>query len=165
MKTRTEQYLVELQTNDLTGDIERETWFDRQTQNVHRPNGPADIKFYEWEGRRCRSETHYKQGVIYRADDLPSRVVVDVESGIETLRRWSEDSVTTRSGGKPALVKIDLETGVVVREEYWENGVQHRDNGPAHIERNRLTGEIVRQSYYVRGEKVVGPEIAEPDPP
>lgn len=161
---RVEPYIVELHRDDLTDEIERELWFDANTKRLHRPNGPAETEYYEWEGRASRSETYYKQGRIYRAGDLPSMVVVDVETNVEVLQKWSVDGAAGRPGGKPAIIVTDLETGIVEREEYWEDGVTHRDNGPAFIERDPETGTIVRESFYVRGENIIPTTRLPPEP-
>lgn len=160
-----EPYIVELHTNELSEEIERELWFDANTKRLHRPNGPAETEYYEWEGRACRSETYYKQGRIYRGGDLPSMVVVDVETNAEVLQKWSVDGATGRSGGRPAIISTGLETGIVEREEYWEDGHRHREDGPAFIERDPDTGEIIEESFYTRGQKYVPSRQAPPEPP
>ncbi|GAB5449596.1 hypothetical protein [Gymnodinialimonas sp.] len=151
---RTETYSVEFHRDPLTDEIKREVWFDPKTGKAHRPNGPAEVDFYEWEGRRCRSETFYNQGTIYREGDLPSMVVVDEETGTAVLQEWSDDGSPCRLGGKPAIILTDVSTGVVEREEYWEHGDRHRADGPAYIERNPKTGAILTESFYDRGEEV-----------
>lgn len=162
---RVEPYIVELHRDDLTDEIERELWFDAESKRLHRPNGPADTKYYEWEGRLCRSETYYKQGTIFRANDLPSIVVVDIETDFAVLQKWSVGGATGRSGGKPAFISTDIETGVVELEEYWEDGGRHRDDGPAVIERDPESGAVVKESFYFRGQKIVPNDLPHPEPP
>ncbi len=157
--------MVDIYENELTDKIERELWFDRETELLDRPNGPADITFYEWRGRDCRSETHYKQGSIFRADDLPSIVVVDIETQVETLQKWNVDGATTRSGDKPAVIVTDAETGVVVREEYWKDGLRHRSHGAAYIERDRIHGHVTRESFYEHGNEIETPDSPQPNLP
>lgn len=151
---RTEVYSVELHRNALTDEIERELWFDSKTGKAHRPNGPADIQYYERDGRRCRSDTYYKQGTVYRESDLPSVVVLDEETGVAILQEWNVGPETSRLGGKPAVIATDWKTGVVEREEYWEHGRRHRVDGPAYIERDPQNGQKLENSYFDRGEEI-----------
>jgi hypothetical protein len=161
---RVEPFIVEFHRDDLTDEIERELWFDATSKRLHRPNGPAEIEYYDWEGRACRAETFYKQGQIYRANDLPSIVVVDVETNLEILQRWSVAGATGRPGGKPAFILKDLETGVVIREEYWENGDLHREHGPAVIDREHENGAVVKEIFYTRGQEIVPNGKPPPEP-
>lgn len=159
---KVESYVVDVYRNAKTGEVEREIWFDPETKLRHRTNGPADIKYYDFEGRACRSETFFRQGLRERPGDLPSQVVVDVETNEEILQRWYQAGEFSRHGGKPALLVKDFRSGVVWREEYWEDGQMHRENGPASIYRWKKTGEIESIDFFLRGVRQENPN--EPSP-
>ena len=42
-------------------------------------------------------------------------------------------------------------TGEITREEWWKDGYQHRDGGPAIIERNPVTGTVTCEEWRKNG--------------
>lgn len=141
-------------------------WFDKETGQLDRPNGPAITDYFQVDGRTRRGETFYQQGIVRREGDLPSSVAIDVETGIELFREWtSTDGSVSRLEGKPAVITTDLETGVVIKEQYWEHGKPHRLGGPADIERDRSTGKVTSARFFERGKEIAAPEHPGHKPP
>lgn len=161
----TKRYLVELDTNERTGEVVREMWFDMETGQLDRPNGPALIEHFETEGRARRTETYYIQGQVAHPLGEPSTVVVDVETGFQVFKEWSSaNGAVSRLEGQPAIVSIDLETKVVIKEQYWEHGKPHRVNGPADIERDRFTGEVTSARFFMNGNEIFASDLPELQP-
>lgn len=95
-----------------------------ETNVAHRIYGPAFLLFEETTGKIVREE-FFNNGYRHRP----------AEEG-------------------PALRGISHLTDVAYHEEYHVAGYLHNPNGPAVIDRDPRTGEVVSEEFYIWGEKV-----------
>lgn len=126
---------------------------------------------------------HNDQGQPHRNGDLPAFIKRD-KSGFVTYQRWQKIGITHRMH-KPAILSFypetkvlmheawringqphrdgdfpsdiwrDKETGNIYSEEYYKNGRRHRDNGPAVIEYDPVTKEIIKQEFWRNDRQVL----------
>jgi hypothetical protein len=66
---------------------------------------------------------------------------------------WQSDSVKHREDG-PAHIERNAQSGIIVHEEWWSNGQRHRtDGGPALVLRDSLTGQILFEEWWLNGKR------------
>ncbi|MEM1053799.1 MAG: hypothetical protein AAGI28_17080 [Pseudomonadota bacterium] len=146
-----QEYIVRIRTDPETGSRLGEEWrLNSSEQLLHREDGPALQEWSPKSGIKVR-ECYLLHGE-YDKNGGPSKTERDPNTGTITLEEWRKCGALYREGGKPAYIEIDPETGVVVIEGYYEGGVEHRLNGPAVIVRDRESGRIISESYYVNGD-------------
>tara|TARA_R110002072_G_scaffold150788_2_gene299377 strand:+ start:13432 stop:13866 length:435 start_codon:yes stop_codon:yes gene_type:complete len=75
------------------------------------------------------------------------------DQGRPKMLIWKKNGLEHRENG-PAHVVLDPVTGVHVQEHYVENGRCHRDGRlPAQIYRDATTGEVTKLRYWVDGKE------------
>jgi hypothetical protein len=64
----------------------------------------------------------------------------------------------------PAVIEYHKATHIRIREE-WRFQVLHRENGPARMLRDRLTGNVVKEEWFICGQhhRTEGPAVAKYD--
>lgn len=89
----------------------------------------------------------------------PAILAFDPENGNLIEERWMKNGETSRLPSEgPASIYYDPETGVAHSESYFAEGELHRVGGPAKIRRDRKTGAIIEQSYYLYDKKAPKPD-------
>lgn len=175
------EYSVSRLVDKKTGELKREQWLIKNGGLHHNPYGPA-IK--EWKDGHASYECWLVIGVKHRSDDLPavisyaentdkvirkaeywvdgeehrvnkpSKIKRDYDTHKPIYLEYKQEGKPHRSRGLPAVVEFCPHSGTVVYAEFWENGHRHRQSGPAVIERDPNTKEILSQEFYVHGQKV-----------
>jgi hypothetical protein len=99
------------------------------------------------------------EGGVTTKEIYTVRIRRDVGSGVAVLEDWSKDSegkVLHREDG-PASIERDAATGNVIREGWYNNNVLERESGPAVIRRDATTGRVTYSVWYKNGEKIAPP--------
>ena len=60
-----------------------------------------------------------------------------------------------RPDGAPSFIKRDAETEVIVQEAWYKDGLLHREEGPARTTRDRTTGNVLSEQWFLMGEPTV----------
>lgn len=53
----------------------------------------------------------------------------------------------------PAYIRY-TENGTVYGEEFYLDGMRHREDGPAYIIKDIESGEVIEESFFLRGTKI-----------
>lgn len=87
------------------------------------------------------------------ADGRPAQVIFDDLGRPEEMGWFSENRYHRVNG--PALVKLNPENGICIYEEYRLFGKAHRSfSEPAIIQRDKDSGEIISEQYFVDDQEV-----------
>lgn len=70
--------------------------------------------------------------------------------------KWWHEGKQHREGG-PAFLQRDSVTGGPSCEIWLRGGELHRENGPAHIDRNPKTGKITNEAWWRDNQRVQTP--------
>ena len=157
MREKVKHYSVEIRCNAATGEITSEMWYESETGLPHRCDGPAKTVYVEHEGLRKRSEFYFQRGLEHRSGDEPALISTVIDTGVQVQRTWIKNGKYHRGNGLPAIIHCDPETGAVTHEEYYVEGKRHRENGPAFILRNRVSGIVKEEKYFLNGEQIGKP--------
>ncbi len=84
----------------------------------------------------------------------------------KTFEIWRDlDGRLHRPDDLPAATLYNSENGVAERTEYWQCGLRHRTCGPAIVEFDAETGNVLKEEYYMYGQRVSGtPRNGAPKP-
>jgi hypothetical protein len=77
----------------------------------------------------------------------------DTLTGVAFIEDWELDGKPHRVGG-PAHIERNRKTGQVTFEMWIRNDLIHRDDGPATV-RYSDTGRVIRSSWYTDGKKSI----------
>jgi hypothetical protein len=78
--------------------------------------------------------------------------VTDLESGVIVREEYLRDKKRHRNPREgPAFIERDRVTGIITAEEYWVNAVLHREDGPARIGRE-ADGNVFFEEYCFNGQ-------------
>jgi hypothetical protein len=168
------RYIVELQSDPVTGVVRREDWFTAESwPKHHRLGGPASIQ--RDPSGMVVHETWFQNGELHR-DGAPAFIDRDPVTGTVFWESWYQNGLPHRDGA-PAKIRRNSVTGIVIREKWCLHGRLHRIDGPAIICRHPTTGKITSSSWRVNGEDVCGdqrremvkrwrtaPQVAPPSP-
>lgn len=102
--------------------------------------GARDEHVHEW----------WALGQVTHRPNGPAMILSDRETGFVLREEYRWFGKRHRIGGA-TIREIDPETEVVTREEFYEDDQLHNNNGPAIIERDRLSGEIINAKHYWNG--------------
>lgn len=150
---------------------------------LHNPDGPARIT-YDLDNGRKLSEEHFilsregwridepsarewdrRTGRLIREEyrtvpfglnrsNGPAEVLYSGETGEVLRQQWYRINVERRYEERPSFWERDETTGVIVKERYCDWGRLHRLDGPALIERDRETGEILHCEWHIDGVRI-----------
>lgn len=95
---------------------------------------------------------YYQNGEIHR-DQGPASIYRNAESGIAVRQVWMLHAQSHRDGDKPAEIIRNSDTGVITEEHFAQNNLWHRENGPAVIRRDPVSGEICDTIFYLHGNR------------
>ena len=137
-------------------DLSGEEYFEHGKE--HRPArlGPA-VTNWDSAGRTVL-ELFMEEGRLHRDPKegpasfvIRDAITVKGTSDNLTMTRYCVHGQNHRDEGDgPALLSRDNVSGVAVFEEYWRHGVQHRDGGPAAIDR-APDGGVIGESWFRDG--------------
>lgn len=143
----------------ISGVISDEEWRDHNGL-LHRMDEPAIVR------RNRDSGTVFERGFywhdqLHRTGGEPAQLDYAEGSGRLLRRLWCAHGEFSRPGDLPHVEFLDEETGIIVRAEYRirtktaQKGSSqlHRDNGPALLLFDRITGEQTEAAFYRRGRK------------
>lgn len=121
------------------GKIVKESYYTNDKH--HRDNDrPAIIK-YDFSGKIIE-ESYYKEGELHRDKDQPAIIKYD-----RYEQYWCK-------GKLPALTELGDQSRTLSKLiEYYVKGIRHRDSdlGPAQLEYNPTTGQLLKEIYWVNG--------------
>ncbi len=137
-----------------TGVVDLETW-EKADGTPHNPDGPAITERDRTTGVVTRL-TYMVDGKVSREGGEPASAEFDPQTGQCVFRTFCIDGQFGREDGLPDVEHLDEETGVVVRAEYCvahsrKGRVCHREDGPALITYDRLTGVVTGERYFING--------------
>ena len=168
----TDEYDFSIEQNVSCDDLynaTREAW--QMDGLIHREGAPSVI--YRDENGVVKREEYYHHGQRHRENGLPA--IVDI---FHQRKEWFEYDQLHRENG-PAIYCYDgtedrpysqawyyrgqehrkagpsgtIDSGQVLELEMWKrHGVLHREDGPAHVERDPQTGIITDELWRRNGE-------------
>jgi len=163
-----EHYKVRISRCPVSGVIVEEEW-KNQNGLLHRIDGPALIE----RNRDVDVETHrafWLNGQRHRSHGKPALLEFGQSSGLLFRRVWLEHGKFVRPDNLPHVEWLDEETGIVVRAEYRiKNNTKygsslHRENGPALLKFDRVSGDQTGAEFYRFGRKQKTSSISKPVP-
>jgi hypothetical protein len=84
---------------------------------------------------------------------------VDTRCALRSYQEWRKDGKLDRADG-PAVIERDRVTGVVIVEQWFKDGKPDRADGPAIILRDPMTGDITFDEWLKNGQKIAPPPAA-----
>jgi hypothetical protein len=146
-----------------------EIYIERRKRHRDPAHGPAFFKIEEIDGEQRRVFEYWQHGELHRAStDGPAAWETDMEGRI-CLEVYLEHGRRHRDAAEgPALFRLNKDSGQPrLQYGYFREGELHRDpcEGPALIERDPLTGAILREEFYRNGvlhrDEQQGPAVIE----
>lgn len=159
IELQTKTFSVEVDIDPADGKIHEERWRD-ETGAYNRPGDlPAIIEYCAKSGLPSYMRWFNGQG-CHRENDMPSVVLLDLETDTELALDYFILGKQHREGDKPASI-LKTPEGKFEQESYWKYGKCHRDPelGPAQIFYDIKTGEIARTEYWVNGIQLMGSPV------
>lgn len=149
-----ENYEVRVSRDRETGQKTSEIWTRKGEYGNHRVDEPA---FRRWDRQTGRLilEAYYKNGKSHRIDG-PARTCWCRNTGELMGETWCVDGILRRPNEDedlPAFWTMNCFKTNVVQEYYWR-GLQHRNTGPAEVQFNPQTGDLIYEAYYTRDELI-----------
>lgn len=142
-----EEYKVTIEKDEQTGKVLSEEWKDKNGSYHHPEYGVPAVRGWDLETGKLTKATWYKDGEINRDNDKPARIIIDPRTDILTFEQYFKNGTIHRDNG-PAHIERDPATGKAIWEEWLENGQRHRpDNLPALISRNPMTLIVTSEHY------------------
>lgn len=138
--------------------VASEEWYDKNGL-LHKLDGPALIERHRERGFITR-RGFYLKNVLHRENGLPASEYFDVENGNLVRRSWLLEGEFYRQDDLPHVETLDPDTGIVIRAEYGvlspdkREFILHRENGPARIEFDRLSGIQKNVLFYLHGRRI-----------
>lgn len=153
-------YTVEVGYDPDTGNLVREHWRNEEG-NFDRPGDlPALIGYVPETGEVYFTEWQNGHGQ-HRDDDRPAVVEKDKSTGVEVEVQYWIMGHQHRDGDQPAGISRTPD-GRIRSLVYWKHGRLDRDPnlGPAIIDYDPSTGEIIHQEFWVKGVQMPDPSTA-----
>jgi len=145
---------VEVETDDETGHVIRETWKD-SAGNFDRQGDLPAVTTYCSRSGLVTSHQWYRAHERHRDGDKPAIIRYFPETGAEALRAFYRNGLCHRSGNLPSLVAYERD-GSLARKFYFSTGKEHRTDGPA-IYYADYMGQGRREEYWIDGEEIDPP--------
>jgi hypothetical protein len=134
------------------GSLLLESWRRHGIQHRDPENGPASTMICEDGG--CFEE-YFVDGRYHRDPAIgPACIKRNAAGQVVNQIYWVRGEVHRDPRQGPARIGYD---GNTEETEYYQNDQRHREDGPAVIHRDRATGEILKQEYWLHGERVDAP--------
>ena len=86
----------------------------------------------------------------------------DLESGNAVIEQWKNEKGQAHRLDGPSEIERDPVTGVIVKECWQQNGRLERVDGPAVVRRNAKTGAVTFIAWYRNGIKIAPPKGSAP---
>lgn len=144
---------------------------------IHRDNGPAVIigngdfikKLWYTNGINYRKDGpsltehkndnivteryHDENGKLHNHEDGPAELSYNSDGTI-SCELYNIHGKYVQTDDKPNLIRRN-QNGLKYADLWLiDNGISHRENGPARIKYNPLTGEIEKEEWYINGKRI-----------
>jgi len=142
---------VEVEIDDETGLVIRETWKDNAGNFDRLGDLPAVTTYGPFSGS-VTSRQWYKGHKRHRDGDEPAIIRYFPESGAEAVRAYFRNGIRHRSANLPSLIAYE-EDGSLAREFYFTSGKAHRTDGPAIYYANYMDSGP-REEHWIDGQQI-----------
>lgn len=156
-----ENYRVKILRVPESGIVSEERW-ETSEGALHRVGGPALVTRDPQTGH-INSSHFFKRDLHHSDGGNPAYLEFDPETGACIYKAYFVDGHYQRPNDLPHVEWIDPKTGMVYRAEYktdrtsWNGPKRHRENGPALILYDPVTGAKIREEFYLLGRKQPSP--------
>jgi hypothetical protein len=137
-----------------TGEVISEEWW-KHGQRHRDGDEPAIVTSITSSSRVWSERSWYSDGQLHRENGPAEES--RMANGIVHVEKWYRHGELHRDGNLPAYVIRDEDTGVSAMECYYIDGLEHRDDGPAYIERREKSGQLVAEKFFQHGVRIDPP--------
>ncbi|MGH1356536.1 MAG: hypothetical protein ACRBBS_15845 [Thalassovita sp.] len=143
------QYAVEVEIDEVSGNLIRETWRNEKGDIDRSGDLPAITSYCPISGR-ITEKMWYRNSKGHRENQKPAVLRYDAKTGKELVRGYRTNGLPDREVNQPTAIYHTAE-GKLLQRSFYVAGKKRRTDGPALETFDEESGALERQEFWIEG--------------